>query len=107
MREEFAGAPQTGLHFVKNQQQAVAVADGPHLFEIAGSGDIYPPLPLDRFEHHRAGLRSDCGVNGCGIVERHMLEAVQQRVEDLRHPKFSAHNALHVLALSGRAENLD
>jgi hypothetical protein len=83
--EEPAGSPHPYLHFVENEYEPFPVAYPPHLPEIFSGRDVYPPLPLDRLQHDRAGGGGDRRGQSLRVIERDMLETVKKGVEEPLH----------------------
>ena len=85
MGKQLAGPPHADLDFIEDQQQAVLVAEIPHLGKIVMVRDIDTTLALNRLQHDGAGIFVYGGGHGVNVVERHMGETVQERIEKALH----------------------
>ena len=81
--KEFAGSPDPHLHLIKDKDQIVIVADLPDLAQIACGGDNDTPFTLDRLEENRTGEGRNGPPERIGVIERHMLETVEERIKEL------------------------
>ena len=81
MREEFARAADTCLHFVEHQQEAVLIAELAQAFETLRRHGADAALALDRLDQDRARLRTNGLFQSLMIAEGHLIKAVNGRAE--------------------------
>ena len=81
--EQRAGAPHAGLYFVYYQQYVIVrtnLLDGSHVFRRR---DMHAAFALYRFQHNSHRLVVNSRLKRLDVIERHMREARQVRVEAL------------------------
>jgi hypothetical protein len=79
--EEFARAPDPGLHLVEYQQQAIFVAEPPQRPQELGRHHAHAALSHDRLDQDRGGFRPDRTPGRFEIGECHLVEALDHRTE--------------------------
>ena len=75
MREEFAGAAHSALHFVEYEQGSGAVAKIAQAFEALVGHHANAAFALDRLDDHSGGLVGYCGADGVMIAPWQLGEA--------------------------------
>jgi hypothetical protein len=81
--EECAGAAESGLNLVGEQERSVPRGDLAQLSEIALGRNHDPGLALDRFDEHRHRAVGHRRGDGVGIAERQQSIAAGERAEAL------------------------
>ena len=61
MRKKGSGTANTGLHLVKNQQQALLIAQFAQAAQTLGRHRAHPALTLNRLDQNGRSLRADHG----------------------------------------------
>src|SRR3546814_6434207 len=82
---ERPGPADTALHFVQDQHQVMLVAQLAQALQEFIGGNADAALALDRFDEETRGIRADRRLCGFEVIEFHVFEARQQRVEALVH----------------------
>jgi len=80
-REPLAGAADTRLHLVQDQQSPVPVGDLASSGEVSGGRHPDSGLTLDRFEHDGRGIHVDGIGEGARVAVRHVHDARGHRLE--------------------------
>jgi hypothetical protein len=75
MGEEFACAPDTRLHFVENQQEAMLVAQLAQTLQALRRHRTDTALALDRLNEDGARLGANGFLQSLMIAERHLIKA--------------------------------
>ena len=75
MGEELAGAADAGLDLVKDQQQALVIADLAQGAQEFGRNRMHAALALQGLDDQSRGLRPDHGVQRVQVIHRDMVEA--------------------------------
>ena len=78
--QQRAATTEAGLHFVEDQQNPQFTAQTLDALEVVLGRRDYAGA-LDRLKHDGNGLRIDSSVQGRQVVERHMAETRQLRLE--------------------------
>jgi hypothetical protein len=81
--EPFAGAAESALHLVGNEQPLLALADFLQPAQVFQARDVDPALALDRLHHdgrHAAVVLRD-RAHGIEVVQGHAHEARYQGLE--------------------------
>ena len=81
VREPPAGATESGLDLVEDQEQVVAVAPLADALQVSGGRGDDADLAHHRFEHHRDRLVGGRGLDRGRVVEGDVDESVRQRLE--------------------------
>ena len=89
-REQFAGAAESRLHLVEQQQQAVLVAHLPNAHQHVVGKHANAAFALDWLEQDRGGLGSDRGAQRGQVAEGHVVEAGNDRFVALRQLRLAA-----------------
>ena len=91
--EQPPGAPETGLHLVEDQQQAVLVAQLAQAAQEGRRRNAHAALALDRLDQDGGGLRPDGLLDRIEIAERDLVEALDRGAE-----------AFEILLVAGRRD---
>src|SRR5579864_1746111 len=94
--KQFAGAAHTGLDFVDDEKQVLAVAQVAQTRQVVLARHHDTALALNSLDHYRDRLIVDGALERGDVVIRHEPEPGHQRQE-----------ALMVLFLAGRAQSAD
>ena len=82
-REQFAGAPDAGLHLVENQQNIALVTEFPRRFYVGFRGFQHAALALNDFHNHGANGFVEHFVKLLGVARVRVGKAFQKRGEKL------------------------
>jgi hypothetical protein len=81
MGEELAGAPDTALHFIEQQQDPMLVADLTQALEFLGRHRTHAAFALDRLDEDAGRRLADGGEERLLIAEGNLIEAVDLGAE--------------------------
>ncbi len=79
--KQLAGASETGLDFVEDEDDFIFIADAADVFEVAVWRDDDTCFTLDRFDEKGHGVVGDGGFECVGVTEVDDLESGRERAE--------------------------
>src|SRR5262245_20473844 len=79
--EQPTRAAHAALHLVEDEEQPASVAELAQAPQLLSRELAHAALALHRFEQDASGLIADRRLDGTGIAERHLVEALDLRTE--------------------------